>query len=303
MQRRVLWHLLKREKLFLMANKSLSMEKKFILITGVSTGIGNALAEHYLKHNYQVIGTMRSAQDGENLNNFQNFHNIVYDLKDSIGLSDFVQSVSNILKEQELFCLINNAGMAVAGPLEHVSESDFFNQMDINLFAQRRITNGLLPFMKDNSRIVFISSVSGLFNNPFTGPYCISKHALESMIDIYRRELSLFGIKVIGIEPGPIKTPIWNKSKGSLDKYFETRYGTILKRADKMIERAEKDALDVSAVLQAVDKALFKENPSTRYIVHKKKLLFKIISQFVPDKLVDSIVSKTMKGGEKHRRF
>ncbi|MFM2393528.1 MAG: hypothetical protein RLZZ546_1510 [Bacteroidota bacterium] len=280
------------------------MESKYILITGVSTGIGNAISENLLQKGHYVIGTIRDKKDAENLQNFNNFFPIVYDLQDINGLATLNDLVKGILKDNGLYGLINNAGMVVGGPLELVSENDFLKQMDINVFAQRRVTNTLLPYLKENSRIVFMSSVSGLFNNPFTGPYCISKHALESMIDIYRRELSLFGIKVIGIEPGPIKTPIWNKSKGSFDKYVNTRYGFILQKADKMIESAERDALDVSEVVTAVNNGLWKENPATRYIVHKKKFLFKLVSQFLPDKIVDSIVSKTIKGGgDKHRKF
>jgi NAD(P)-dependent dehydrogenase (short-subunit alcohol dehydrogenase family) len=277
--------------------------EKTIIITGTSSGIGFALAEHYLKHDYFVLGTVRKDKDCEELMRYKNFTKVLYDLSDKENITQFDNQVNKWLSGKHLFALINNAGIAVAGPLQHVSEEDFYRQMEINLFAQRRITNICLQYMYDNSRIIMMSSVSGLFNNPFTGPYCISKHALESMTDIYRRELALFNIKVIALEPGPIKTPIWGKSKGSLTQFYNTKYGSIMKKADKMIENAEKNALEVSEICKVCDKALLDQNPSTRYVIHKKKYLLKFITQFLPDKIVDRIVAKTIKSGDKHRNF
>ena len=123
----------------------------------------------------------------------------------------------------------------------------------------------------------------------------------RSMTDVYRRELMAFGLKVIAIEPGPIKTPIWSKSKGTLDKYFHTRYGDILRTADKIIDNAEKSGLDVSYVVTACDKALFNPNPKTRYLIHRKPFIFKILYWLVPDKIADKLVAKTLSGGESHR--
>ena len=273
---------------------------KFIFITGVSTGIGHGLAMHYLQEGHHVIGTVRKESDAQDISG-ERFHKLIYDVQDSAGLPHLISQIKSILGDHTLYALINNAGIAKAGPLEHVSDEDFAMQMDINVFAVRRITNATLTLMIEGSRIVNISSVSGLFNSPFTGPYCISKHALESMSDIYRRELALFGIKVIAIEPGPIKTKIWGKARGTFDKYLDTRYGSIAPNADKMIDNAERHALDVSHVVTACDKALFANNPKPRYIVHKKKLLFTIIAKFAPDTLIDWMVAKNLKKGDKHR--
>ena len=277
------------------------MKDKAIVITGVSSGIGNGLAHHYCEKGALVIGSVRKDSDGHDLTQYPNFHKISYDVVDKVGIRDFSEAVRERLGVMPLFALINNAGIAIAGPLECLSDEDFEHQMDVNVMAVRRVTNAMLPLMGQGSRIVNISSVSGLFSSPFTGPYCISKHALESMTDVYRRELAAFGVKVIAIEPGPIKTKIWGKSKGSLDKFFETRYGHLLKHADKIIENAEASALDVSAIQKVCDKALLSDAPKTRYIVHKSKHLFKFFAKFVPDKIADRLVAKTMKGGEKHR--
>ncbi len=274
--------------------------EKYIFITGVSSGIGHGLASHYINIGHHVIGTVRNANDG---NDFEHprFHKIVYDVIDKNGIKTLQEKVKTIIGSSDLYAVINNAGIAKAGPLECVSDEDFEMQMEVNVNAVRRITNAMLPMMKSGSRIVNISSVSGLFNSPFTGPYCISKHALESMCDIYRRELALFGIKVIAIEPGPIKTKIWGKARGTFDKFMHTRYASIAPNADKMIDNAERNALEVSHVVTKCDNALFAANPKPRYIVHKNKLIFTLVAKFTPDRWIDWLVAKNLKKGDKHR--
>jgi NAD(P)-dependent dehydrogenase (short-subunit alcohol dehydrogenase family) len=275
--------------------------KKYIFITGVSSGIGHGLASHYLAKGYEVIGSVRKHEDARDLDQHKSFYKIIYDVSNKTDLPAITEKIKSIVADGVLHGLVNNAGIAIAGPLECVNDEDFEKQIDINVLSVRRITNAMLPLMKADSRIVMISSVSGLFNSPFTGPYCISKHAIESMADIYRRELGLFDIKVIAIEPGPIKSKIWSKSKGSLDKYKDTRYNFITEKADKMIENAEKSALDVSAVCEVCDKAFFNKNPKARYIVHKSPLIFKFFAKFVPDSIVDKLVAKNLKSGNSHR--
>jgi NAD(P)-dependent dehydrogenase (short-subunit alcohol dehydrogenase family) len=275
--------------------------KGFILITGVSSGIGEGLAEHYLSQGYTIIGTVRNPNDGLFLKKNNQFHQVVYDVSDKAGIGSFAAKVASILGGSKLFALINNAGIAVAGPMELVIDEDFERQIDINVHSVRRITNALLPFMSDGSRIIMMSSVSGLFNSPFTGPYCVSKHALESLSDVYRLELALFGIKVVIIEPGPIKTKIWGKAKGTMDKFRDSRYGEFTKKGDKMIETAEKSALEISAVCEASDKGLFLSKPAARYIVHKKAMIFKILANLVPSSLTDKLVAKNLRKGNSHR--
>jgi NAD(P)-dependent dehydrogenase (short-subunit alcohol dehydrogenase family) len=273
---------------------------KYILITGVSSGIGHGLASHYLNQGLNVIGTVRKSEDALDLQ-CEKFHKIIYDVKDRSGIENFKATVKNIIGTNALFGIVNNAGIVKAGPLEFVTEDDFAEQIEINVIAVRRITNAMLPFMQAGGRIIMISSVSGLFNTPYTGAYCISKHAVESMCDIYRRELNVFGIKVVAVEPGPIKSKIWSKSRGTFEPFKNTRYGPIAPDAEKMIDTAENGALDVSHVAAACDKAFFKTNPSARYIVHKSKFLFKLFAKFVPDSFADYLVARTLKGGKKHR--
>jgi len=279
-----------------------------VFITGVSSGIGRHALQTLVEKKYHVIGSVRKEEDAKKLkDNFgDNISILRFDVTDIDRCKIEIEKVKPLLEKKGLHCLINNAGVAMPGPLQYLSEEDFETQLDINVNSVRRITNLLLPFLGTNPKftpglIINISSVSGLFNSPFNGAYCISKHALESMTDIYRRELSSFGIKVVAIEPGPIRTEIWSKNLGQMDKYKDTEYGHLVAFADKMIQNSEKSGLDVSVISNLIVKIMGAKNPETRYLVHKDKLKFKILSRFLPDKWADKLVKKALSGGENYR--
>lgn len=281
---------------------------KYIFITGVSSGIGQDALETLITEGYHVIGTVRMQEDADRIHRlYPNKCTIlVFDVRNIAAMTSEIGKIKPMLEVSGLSCLINNAGVAVPGPLQYLSEDDFEAQIDINVKSVRRITNSLLPYLGMNNsypkgKIINISSISGLFNSPYNGAYCISKHALESMNDVYRRELAPFGIKVVAIEPGPIKTKIWGKNLGSMDKFMDTEYGEILGSANKLIENAEKSALDVNVISKLILRIVRTTSPKTRYIVHRKTWLFKILAYYLPDKLADKLVAKTMANKEQYR--
>lgn len=281
---------------------------KHILITGVSSGIGRDALRLLHNKGYHIFGSVRKTADAQKLTQEypDRFTPLIFDVQDH----DAVVKASKIVFDtcDALHGLINNAGVAVPGPLQYMSEEDFERQLDINVKAARRITNVFLPllgatpnFNGSPGRIINISSVAGLFNSPFNGAYSISKHALESMTDIYRRELRRYGIKVIAIEPGPIKTDIWQKNLNSMEKYADTDYYDVLQKANTIIENAEKSALPVARISNLILKCLEKKHPKTRYIVQRNRLAFKLLAYYLPDKLVDWVVHKALTSGNKHR--
>ncbi len=282
--------------------------EKYVVITGVSTGIGRDALRLLHKKGYYIFGSVRKQTDAKKLSEIypKQFTPLIFDVQDHNTVTEAAKIVFETC--DVLHALINNAGIALPGPLQYMPEEDFERQLDINLKAVRRITNLFLPllgaspnFNKPPGKIINISSVSGLFNSPFNGAYSISKHALESMTDIYRRELRRYGIKVIAIEPGPIKTYIWQKNLKSMEQYAETDYFDVLQKADRMIENIEKSALPVSLISNLILKCLTKKNPKTRYIVHKNRFVFKLLAYYLPDKLVDWFIHRTLKRGNKHR--
>lgn len=281
---------------------------KNIVITGVSTGIGRATLDLLHQKGYRIYGSVRTKEGAEELSSIytSRFTPLRFDVQNH----DEVVKAAAIVFENcdHITALINNAGIAVPGPLELLSDEEFDMQLDVNVKAVRRITNQFLPLLrtqkgsnKQPGRIINISSVSGLFNSPFNGAYCISKHALESMNDVYRRELQRYGIQVIAIEPGPIKTEIWKKNLNTMDRFKGSDYDEILKKADQMIENAERHALPVEKVSTLILKCLSIRKPKTRYIVHKNKFFFRLMAYYFPDQLTDWLVKKTLTSSNRHR--
>ena len=282
--------------------------KKNIIITGVSSGIGRDALRLLHQKGYHIFGSVRKETDAKLLIEAypQGFTPLIFDVQDQDAVSQAAKVVYDTC--DRIDALINNAGIAVPGPLQFVSEADFEKQMDVNLKSVRRITNTFLPLLGATTdfkgapgRIINISSVSGLFSSPFNGPYSISKHALESMTDVYRRELRRYGIKVMAIEPGPIKTKIWGKNLNSMAQFADTDYYDILQKADKMIENTEKNALPVARTSNVILKCITKKHPKTRYIVQKNTLVFKIVANYLPDKLVDWFIQRSLSKGNRHR--
>lgn len=281
---------------------------KYIFITGVSSGIGYDAMVTFCLRGYHVIGTVRNQDDAQKIREKlgDRCTILLFDVQDIPACKAAIDQIKPMLEKSGLLALINNAGIAMPGPLQYLTETQFETQLDVNVKAVRRITNELLPYLGIKptyppGKVIQISSVSGLFNTPFNGAYCISKHALESMTDIYRRELLPFGIKVVAVEPGPIKTDIWSKNIGSLDNFKDTEYGSLLVSADKMIENAEKSAFDVQVISQLLIKIVESKNPKTRYLVHRKKWLFKLLAYYLPDRWVDRLIIKTMAKKENYR--
>jgi NAD(P)-dependent dehydrogenase (short-subunit alcohol dehydrogenase family) len=283
---------------------------KNIVITGVSSGIGRASLDLLHEKGYHIFGSVRNQADADKLSKIypDRFTPLLFDVQNH----DEVVRASKVVFEhcETLAGLINNAGIAIPGPLEHLSEQQFEKQLDVNVKSIRRITNLFLPLLgtkpgsaKQPGRIINISSVSGLFNSPYNGAYSISKHALESMTDVYRRELRRYGIKVIAIEPGPIKTEIWKKNLNKMEEFKDSDYYEVLQKADKIIENAGRNALPVENVSRLVAKCLTVSRPKTRYIVHKNKFAFRLMAYYLPDKITDWLVHKTLTSSNRHRPF
>ena len=277
------------------------MDKKYILITGISSGIGLDACRFLIEKGFTIIGTVRKQEDKTHLlGRFpSNLHVLIYDVRDFEAIERSVSQVRDILGDNKLYGLINNAGIAVPGPLSHLDDESFENQIRINLLSVRKVTNAYLDFMHKNdpnvkSRIIFMSSISGLFAAPFNGAYCISKHALECMVDIYRRELKLFGIEVVAIQPGPIKTQIWAKNKGSFDQYRNSPYADIAAKVDKVIEATEADALPVEVISRKIYQILESAHPGLRYLIHKHAFMFKVVSKYLPTRMVDKLIWKNL---------
>ncbi len=277
---------------------------KSVVITGVSTGIGYATAAQLVAYGYRVYGSVRKQADADRVQAElgERFTPLLFDVTDHAGVETAVSLVQAALGEQNLAGLVNNAGISTLGPLMHMPLDDFRRQFEVNLFGLLDVTQQFLPLLgarpgapEPHGRIVNVSSVSGRISYPFFGAYAASKHALEALSDALRRELMVYGIDVIVVEPGTTSTPIIDKASAGAAQYEDTPYGDIIARmqAESVAERRA-SAIPVERVSNIIIAALEKEQPKTRYPIPRKKLSGWLLPRWLPDRWLDRIVAAQM---------
>jgi len=271
----------------------MSYSQKYILITGASSGIGRACTEYLALNGFKIYAGARKNEDIEALNSIKNVIGLKIDVTDEQTIKDAFNLVKN--ETSRLYAIVNNAGIVSAGPLMDISTNDLINQFNVNLIGVHRITSTFFPLiLESKGRIIMISSNSGFFAAPFFGPYSASKFALEGYSDSLRRELLLYDVKVIIIQPGRINTAIWSKGEELLLKFkgsiFEKEALVIGKHE---IEKGKTDSLDPKEVAKIILKALTIKKPKNRYMIvpdmFRNKLL-KILSS----KRIDNILRKEL---------
>jgi short-subunit dehydrogenase len=270
---------------------------KAIVITGVSSGIGFDLTREFISHGYKVFGSVRSKKDAEKIKNeYGDFYfPLKFDVVNSTEILKAAELVKNELNGQTLSGIVNNAGIAVSGPILHIPEIEIKNQFEINLFGVLNVTRAFVPLLKGDNpgRIINISSVSGKNVFPFLGVYAASKHALEAISDALRRELALYGIKTVVIEPGSTQSAIWDKVP-DLSKYRNTDFYNALSRVFKSIEKSLENIMPVNKVSKVVYNAFIKNNPKTRYVVVHNKLTHWWLQRLLPERIMDKLFKKMM---------
>jgi len=274
---------------------------EYIVITGVSTGIGYDAARYLIEKGYYIFGSVRKQSDADGLKvDFgDRFTPLVFDVTDIKGIKNAASQVKAIVGNTGLKALVNNAGIAVLGPLMHLPVEEFRKQLDVNVLGVFSVTQAFLPLLgadkktkQSSSRIINISSVSGKIAFPFLGAYAASKHALEGMSDSLRRELKLYDIDVILIEPGNIITPIQDKSRKYFNRFQKTDYASILEGAGPILEDRLKFAMSVEVVSRTIHKAITSKTPKVRYPLPNKWISGWYLPRFLPARIVDSLVAK-----------
>jgi NAD(P)-dependent dehydrogenase (short-subunit alcohol dehydrogenase family) len=276
--------------------------KEYILITGVTTGIGYAAAVDLAGRGYHVFGSVRSQTDADRLQREipANFTPLLFDVTDKVGVVTAVTTIAQIIQPHGLFALINNAGISTPGPLQHMPLDEFRYQFEVNLFGLLHVTQQCLTLLgaRQNpghppGRIINISSVSGRIAYPFMGAYAASKHALEAMSDSLRREMLAlgYGVDVILIEPGTVRTPIVGKFADHIAQYMGTDYGPVLQKVAQAAAEREEKALPVTAVTRVIREALESKRPRTRYPIPRSRLSGWLLPRWLPDRWFDRLVA------------
>ena len=273
----------------------MTISNNYVLITGASSGIGRACAEYLASKGVKVYAGARKQDDINKLNKIEN----IIALEIDVTKQDTIDNAIDYIKTQGtgLDVLINNAGIARAGPLMELPIEDLYEQFEVNLFGLHRITKAVFPLLLESKgKIIMMSSDSGFFATPFFGPYCSSKFALEGYSDSLRRELLIFGVKVIIIEPGRVNTSIWQKGEESLKTLLERLKGSIFEKIAKevgeyAIEKGKAEGLNPEEIAKLVHKIIHIEEPKTRYLIAPDKLRYRLI-KLLPDKKIDKKYEK-----------
>ena len=273
-----------------------------VVITGASTGIGHACAKYLLDKGYRVFGSVRKQADADRLKSEfgASFTPLLFDVTDEPAVLAAAREVRAALNGETLLGLVNNAGIAVTGPVLELSVDQFRRQMDVNVTGPVISTQAFGPLLGADpslkgpkGRIVMISSVAGKNGNPLTAPYCASKHAVEGLSESLRRELMLFGIDVVIVAPGPVKTPIWVKGQGDLDtaRYNNSPYLASMKNVTAYMAHLDSIGLPPENIAEHVYNALTLPNPKTRYQIAPDPMRH-LITGILPKRMVDKIIAK-----------
>jgi NAD(P)-dependent dehydrogenase (short-subunit alcohol dehydrogenase family) len=275
-----------------------------VVVTGASTGIGRAAVAKIVREGGHAFASVRKEADAESLRvEFgDKVTPLLFDVADEAAVRAGAAQVGQALGSRRLFGLVNNAGIAVAGPLLHLDTEELKRQFEINLFGVHNVTRAFADLLgADESRtgkpgrIVMISSVGGQNGSPFVGPYSSSKFALEGYSQSLRRELMLYGIDVIVIGPGAIATPIWDKAEESnLARFSNTPYGPMLKGvADYMLKQG-RDGLPASDVGDLIWLCLSDASPKVRYHILRRPFMDRTLPRLMGPRAVDRIIASRL---------
>ena len=272
--------------------------ERAVVVTGASTGIGRACVKQLIAGGFHVFGSVRKQADAAGLaQEFgTGFTPLLLDVTDRAAVESAARDVERALGDRTLAGLVNNAGIAVAGPLLYLDIGDFEHQFAVNVTGQLVVTQAFAPLLgADRSRtgapgrIVMISSVGGRNALPFAGPYAASKFAIEGLSESLRRELMLFGIDVVIVAPGAVVTPIWDKTEASIVPFANTPYAAALEKMKAFMLANAARGLPAERIGEAVKTALTAPKPRTRYTLAPNPFQ-QLLTRALPKRVVDRMI-------------
>ncbi|HZG48663.1 MAG TPA: SDR family oxidoreductase [Thermoleophilaceae bacterium] len=267
-----------------------------VLVTGASSGIGHATALHLGQIGFDAVGAVRRDEDSERLR-AEGLRTVRLDVTDA----DSIAAARSELGAGPLAALVNNAGIAVAGPLEFLPLDQLRNQLEINLIGQLAVTQAFLPALRaGRGRIVNVSSIGGRVALPLVGAYNASKFALEAMSDSLRRELRSQGLDVIVIEPGGVRTPIWRKGNDLAERIAagmppesERLYGSMIEALRRRTAEIEtQTGIEPYEVAAVIGTALRSPRPRARYLVGRDAKLRAPLAKLLPARVMDRLIAR-----------
>jgi NAD(P)-dependent dehydrogenase (short-subunit alcohol dehydrogenase family) len=274
-----------------------------VLVTGASTGIGRATALRLDAVGWKVFAGVRRSEDADSLRQAgsERLAPLVLDVTDAAQIAAATERIGAEAGGR-LDGLVNNAGIAIPGPLETLPIDDFRRQVEVNLTAHVAVTQAMLPLIRPaRGRIVFITSIGGRIAFPLNGAYHAAKFGLEAVGDVFRQELRPWDISVSMVEPGSIDTPIWERGAQNADEIEarahpdqEALYGKAIASFRKVVRDLADRGIPPEKVAEAIAHALESGRPRTRYLVGLDAKVQARLKLLIPDRAFDRIVARTM---------
>ncbi len=275
---------------------------KSVVVTGASTGIGRATALHLDATGWRVFAGVRKEADAESLRGegSERLTPLMLDVTDTAQIAAAAARVGAEVGEAGLDGLVNNAGIAVPGPLEALPIDDFRRQVEVNLTAHVAVTQAMLPAIRSaRGRIVFITSIGGRMAFPMFGAYHAAKFGLEAVGDVFRQELRPWGIEVAIVEPGSIATPIWERGEREADGFVaratdvqQELYGQSIAAYREVARKTGARGIPPERVAKKIAHALTARRSRTRYLVGADARGQAFAKAVLPDRLVDWLVAR-----------
>lgn len=274
---------------------------ELVVVTGASTGIGRATAVQLARAGYDVLGGVRTSADGERLRQ-AGIEPIELDVTDSKAIATLRERIENDPQRRPLRALVNNAGIAINGPVEVIPLADWRRQLEVALVGPVGMIQALLPaLMSSKGRVVNIGSVGSRVAMPGFGAYSGAKFAMDAMNDALRREMAPFGVRVVLVTPGAVKTQLTGRGLAEADRVSatmspeqRTRYAPLMDAYRATVEGWAKTGVKPDAVAKAVGTAITARSPRTRYTVGGDAGFMMAASRLASDRVLDRMVLGSM---------
>ncbi len=283
------------------------MDQKYVVITGVSTGIGLASAQRLVKAGYHVFGSVRKTEDGMKVQALlgHDFTPLLFDVCDTEAIKKAVEIVKTALNGKTLSALVNNAGIALGGPLLEIPIQMLKTQLEVNVIGLFAVTQAFAPLLGADihqkqpstspGKVINIGSVSGVRAMPFMGPYTASKYALEGLNDSMRMELLPYGVDVILIQPGPIQTAIWDKAPTPENNEFnQSPYQSPMTAFYHLAVGTGKKGLVADEIASIVQDAIECKKAKTRYLKTPGYFTRYFLPKILTARVFDRIIGKML---------
>jgi NAD(P)-dependent dehydrogenase (short-subunit alcohol dehydrogenase family) len=284
------------------------------LVTGTSTGIGEACVVRLAARGWRVYAGVRKPDDGDRLKERApgDVRPVRLDVTDREQVADVIAELHGEVARDGLHGLVNNAGVGAGGPVEYLDDADWRSVFEVNLFGVVALTSAAMPLLRIASgRIVHIGSIGGRVASPGLGPYSASKHALEALAETQRQELARAKtrVRVALIEPGAVATAIWEKADSTVDELerrlageARDRYHWLLDQSRGFIDEGKTRGVPPSTVADAVEHALTARRPKARYLVGNDAQLYGNLMRLAPDRVRDALVGAGARRWERRGR-